>query len=609
MVKKKRSKSSSVSKKRKIFFAKLFLNLFIYLSSLSTVVFLSLFFVLVKDLPPIEILEHDDTKPTIAIYGSDNTLLATYGDAYGDYLPYSKFPKYLIEAIISTEDKRFFSHPGIDIFGILRAAYYNQIAGRFVQGGSTITQQLSKIIFLSSEKSLKRKLQEAMLSFRLESIFSKEQILTMYLNRVFLGRGAFGVDAASRSYFKKSIRDISLGEAAMIAAMLKAPSKYSSEQNEIALMERTKLVLSNMAKDGFISDETLKHTELPKIYRENQKHGSLKNPYFTDFIIDELQHIINPSQRLNIYTTLIPFLQEKLELSIDTIMRKFADKKDVTQAAAVLMSNDGKIIAMVGGRSYAQSQFNRAVKAKRQPGSVFKLFVYLAALENEFSPSDILDDFPIEIGGWVPKNISGKSVGYISLEEAFIKSNNIATVKIAEKVGRVKISNMASRFGIKNVPTTMPSISLGSYEVALIDITASYAAIANKGVFNKPLSILKIKTMGGNILYNADSLRRAEQRPAISPDIVRTIDTMLRNTVLVGTGKKANLHGHNIRGKTGTSQDHRDALFIGYNYELTLGIWVGNDDNEPMNGVTGATIPALIFKEFFSGLYHVAKAS
>ncbi len=575
----------------------LVLKLFVYaliatfISSVAVIVWLS------RDLPSIETIEKDDSQPMITIYGGDGTVLANYGNAYGNYLPYSKLPKTLIQAVISIEDRRFFKHSGIDWRGVLRAAVHNQLAGKVVQGGSTITQQLSKIIFLSPEKSLKRKIQEAMLSFRLESIFSKEQILTMYLNRVFLGNGAFGVDAASRVYFKKGIQDASLEEVAIIAAMLKAPSKFSAENNESRLLERMKLVLISMNKEGYISDDRLDHISIPKIYRQNPQKGLLKNPYFTDFVMEEMRKFVNPSQKLNIYTTLVPFLQERLEMAVISVMNKFSKAKSAKQVAAVLMSNDANIIALVGGTSYAESQFNRATKAKRQPGSAFKLFVYLAALENGFNTYDIVDDFPITIGNWTPQNISKKSIGYLSVEEAFIKSNNIATVKIAEKVGLDKVSEIAERFGIRGVPTNIPSISLGSHEVALVDLTAAYAAIANDGVYNVPVGISKIMA-GGLELYHVIS------RPhrVVSQNIVSVMDSMMKNTVLTGTGRRAHIEGQNFRGKTGTSQDHRDALFIGYNNKITLGIWVGNDDNKPMDGVTGATIPALIFKEFFSNL-------
>ncbi|MDZ5762017.1 MrcB superfamily penicillin-binding protein [Candidatus Cyrtobacter comes] len=586
------------NKKRGFFSTRIILKLFIYILLSGSISFIAVIIWLSRDLPSIETIERDDSQPMITIYGNDGTVLANYGDAYGNYLPYSKLPKTLIHAVIAIEDKRFFEHSGIDWRGILRAALYNQLAGKVVQGGSTITQQLSKIIFLSPEKSLKRKFQEAMLSFRLENIFSKEQILTMYLNRVFLGNGAFGVDAASRIYFKKCIQDASLEEVAIIAAMLKAPSRLSSENNEPQLLERMKLVLLNMNKEGYISDNKLDNISIPKIYRQNPKKGLLKNPYFTDFTMEEMRLFVNPSQKLSIYTTLVPFLQERLEMSVASVMSKFGKQKNTKQAAAVLMSNDAKIMALIGGTSYAESQFNRAIKAKRQPGSAFKLFVYLAALENGFNTYDVVDDFPITIGNWTPQNISKTSVGYMSFEEAFIKSNNIATVKIAEKIGLDKVSEAADRLGIHGVPKNIPSISLGSHEVTLIDMTAAYAVIANDGLYNTPTGISRITT-GNSELYRMTK----EQKRVISPKIVSIMDGMMRNTVLYGTGKRANLEGQNFKGKTGTSQDYRDALFIGYNNTMTLGIWVGNDDNQPMNGVTGATIPALIFKEFFSNLY------
>lgn len=555
-----------------------------------------------KNLPDISEMAAKDIKPQITIRGTDNIVLAKYGDLHGKSLTYSQLPLNLIHAVIAVEDRRFFEHSGIDILGILRANIINILSGKVVQGGSTITQQLAKIIYLSPERTMKRKIQEAIIALQLERRFSKEQIFAMYLSRVYLGRGNYGIDAAARYYFGKYAQELDLYESAILAAMLKAPSKYSPANNQKLAIQRARHVLKRMVEEGYISESDAKKATPPHIVERGHARGALSNPYFTDYILSLTANIFeNNNQNLNIYTTLDLNLQNKLEGAIYNVLKEKGQSHNIHQAAAIAMEPNGAIKAMVGGVNYQQSQFNRAVFAKRQPGSTFKIYIYAAAMEEGYDPSDMFEDKPIVLEQgkglplWSPKNFVDRYSGKMTLNEAFANSVNTIAVQLSEKIGRQKVIEIAKKMGITSKLPDLPSIALGAADVSLLELTQSFAGIINNGVKTKGFGILQIKNANNEAIYE---LPRLSSEIILSADTVEKMKTMLNNAVKYGTGKNANLFLKTVYGKTGTSQDHKDAWFIGAVDDLVVGVWVGNDNGSLMKHVSGGNIPALIWKEF-----------
>jgi penicillin-binding protein 1A len=558
------------------------------------------------DLPDISIMAQHDRKPQITIYGADEVILAKYGDLRGDTLTYSQIPTNLIQAIITAEDRRFFNHIGIDVLGILRAYSANLLAGKVVQGGSTITQQLAKIIYLSPERTFKRKIQEMLIAFQLERNFSKEQIIAMYVNRVYMGRGSYGMDAAAEYYFGKSIEDITPFECAILASMLKAPTKYAAANNRKLVIDRARYILQEMAEQGYITTDEMRKATPPKFIERGAARGVLKNPYFSDFVLSQVQELVdNPNQDLKVYTTLDVNAQATLEHAAEKVMAENAQKHHASQVAAIAMEPSGAIKAMIGGRSYDGSQYNRAVMAKRQPGSAFKIFVYLAALEDGFTPHDTFEDKPISYSQgkglplWTPKNFKNEFRGEMTLSEAFTNSINTVTVQLSEKVGRAKVIHLAKRLGVESSLPNLPSIALGAADLTLLEMTQALAHIANDGIKVRAFAILQIRNANNEVIYEHPGL---PTETVIDDSDVATIQNMMRDVVDHGTGRAAKLPGKISYGKTGTTQDHRDAWFIGASDKLVAGIWVGNDDNTPMKGVVGGSLPASIWKGFMENV-------
>lgn len=553
-------------------------------------------YIISQDLPNIGRILEENKAPIVTIKDMNGTVLAKYGDIHGASLTYKQIPKHLIEAVLSTEDRRFFSHMGIDPIGLLRAAYFNYRAGRVVQGGSTLTQQLAKISLLTSERTMYRKIQEALLSIEIEKKFSKQQIISMYLNRVYLGRGNYGVDAASKFYFGKNVQDLNLYEAAILAGMLKSPNKLSPANDKEASMKRAKQVLYNMESAGYISVSDIQNISPPRIIERGEARGALHNPYFADYIMEILPDKVGPIERnLTVYTTLDLKLQNNLESALKKALSENGKSRDISQAAAVTIDSLGAIKAWVGGVSYRHSQFDRVYKAKRQPGSAFKLFVYLAALENGVKLTDHFVDHPISIGKWRPRNFSRDYQGDMTVKEAFAKSINTIAVQLSEKVGREKVVDIARSLGITEDMPVLPSVALGSAEVTLLQMSNAYASVANKGYKIEPVAILKVYDSGNRLIYSRSPSHGVK---VISNDAVNSIWTMMRESVLYGTSKAANIDGVEVYGKTGTSQDYRDAWFFGFADGLTTGVWVGNDDNRSMKNLTGGAVPAVIWKQY-----------
>jgi len=546
-------------------------------------------------LPDTRELTKGERRPSVTILAQDGSLLATYGDLFGQPLTLKEMSPYLPKAVLATEDRRFYHHFGIDPIGLVRAALANYSAGHVVQGGSTITQQLAKNLFLTPERSLTRKIQEVLLAFWLEHRFSKDQILEIYLNRIYLGAGTYGVDAAAHRYFNKSARQINLYESAAIAGLLKAPTRFNPTRDREKAAARTQQVLANMVEAGFVTE-----SDVTAATKAGSAFAAVATArpgarYFADWVAEQLTDFAGAGSRdLTVVTTLDPRMQAEAEAAIaDTITRDGA-KAAASQGALVAMSPEGAVRAMVGGRDYNESQFNRATQAQRQPGSAFKPFVYLAGLEAGLRPDDHFVDAPIRIGNWQPRDYTGRYQGEMTMAEGLAQSINTISVQVAQRAGIRNVVATAHRLGISSPLTPELSLALGTNEVNLVELVSAYAPFANGGDGAWPHGIAEIRDSDGRIVF-----RRAGSGPgqAVSAEFAGTMNEMLAAVLGHGTGRSAALP-RPAAGKTGTTQDYRDAWFIGYTADLVAGVWFGNDDHSPMNKVTGGSLPAQTWRRF-----------
>jgi penicillin-binding protein 1A len=548
-----------------------------------------------SDLPDVHQIGGLKKRPSITVLAADGTMLSRSGDLYGRTLTVAQLPPNLVHAVIAIEDRRFYHHFGVDPIGLVRALFINARTGATVQGGSTLTQQLAKNMFLTPERTFKRKLQEALLAIQLERYYTKDQILTGYLNRVYLGGGAFGVDAAAQTYFGKSATDLDLQESAIIAGLLKAPSRYSPATDMDAALARAQLVLQSMHAEGYISDSELLAAltaDPPAMRHPSLTEGS---GYVADWLGQQLRGYIGQIDRdIVVHTTIDPTLQKLAEAEIEETLAGPAVKLRASQGAMVAMTPDGAVKAMVGGRDYADSQFNRATQAERQPGSAFKPFVYLAALESGLTPDSLVEDAPIDIHGWSPENFEPGYKGRIPAREALAESINTAAVRVLDFAGIDHVRKVAARFGIlEPIPRNL-SIALGTSDVTLIELAGAYAAFANGGMGVLPYAIETVTDSGGRPLYRRQGGGPGEEaRPLHVAELV----SMMTDVIAYGTGKAARLD-RPAAGKTGTSQDYRNAWFVGFTADLVTGVWFGNDDNSPMKKVTGGMLPAHAWHDF-----------
>ena len=547
-----------------------------------------------RDLPDPRTIAGVIRAPTVTLLDIGGETIARLGAAVGDPVAVDRLPPWLPAAVIATEDRRFYRHPGLDPRGIVRAALSNLRAGGVREGGSTLTQQLAKNLFLTHERHFKRKVQELLLAIWLEHHLSKDEILALYLNRVYFGAGAYGVDAAARRYFGKPATEVSLAEAALLAGLLKAPSRYAPTVNPGGARRRAAAVLKDMVEAGFI-DRPRAEAALAQPAALTLRPALRRGRHFADWVRDQLPDYLggHSGADLAIATTLDLDLQGVAETVVAEQMARARSEEGVDQVALVAMSGGGAVRAMVGGLDYGASSYNRAIAALRQPGSAFKLFVYLAALENGLVPASRVDDAPLTIDGWQPRNYSDRYLGPVTLREAMAHSINTVAVRVTERVGRGTVVAAARRLGITSALLPHPSIALGAVEVTLIELTAAYAAIANGGLGVWPHAIVAA-TSDGSILY-----RRRGSGPGrvVEGATARRLQGMLRAVVDGGTGKAVrSISG--AAGKTGTSQAHRDAWFVGYAGDLVAGVWVGNDDSSATRGVTGGGLPARIWRDF-----------
>ncbi len=548
------------------------------------------------DLPDTDQVKPLELRPSITVLANDGTLIARYGGMKGDVVDAKKLPDYVRAAFISIEDRRFYDHFGIDPLGLARAMYVNLTAHHWVQGGSTITQQLAKNLFLTPDKTLRRKVQEAILAIVIEYRFSKDQILSAYLNRVYFGGGAYGIDAAAKTYFDKKATDLTLWEGAILAGLLKAPSRYAPSANPKLASERAKTVIHTMEEAGYISKDMAKQEiSHARMKLATSASGDL-NRYFADWIIDQIDSYVSTTDRdLVVHTTFQPQLQLLAEAKLKNLFTTIKPAEKISQTALVTMGMDGAVLAMIGGRDYSDSQFNRASQAQRQPGSSFKPFVYMAALEAGYSPDQMIEDSPLRIGKYSPKNYGNKYYGDVTMTDALALSLNTATIRLLQTVGVDKLIDVTQRLGFSEKFRPELATGLGAGETTVLEMTNAYTQFANGGYAIWPYGVVSIDDGKGHLVYRhepPDAMR------IFAPRDIANLDAMMQQVVIKGTGQAAQLsHGH-VAGKTGTSQDYRDAWFVGYTNRLVTGVWMGNDDNSPMEAVSGGKYPARLWHDY-----------
>src|SRR3954468_17924234 len=537
-----------------------------------------------------ELVRRTNLGQTIVVRGADGSVLVSMGPSFGDWLTYGEIPDVMKDAIVSVEDKRFRSHLGVDPIGLVRAFSVRITKGRWTQGGSTITQQLARNIFLSNNRTFTRKIKEAILALALERKFSKDQVLELYLNRVYFGGGAYGIDAASRKFFGHSARTLNLSEAAIIAGLVKAPSNYAPSADAEAAKSRAAVVIKLMQDAGKITPEEAANAEPARVgIVPTPKQNSVR--YFTDWVLPQLDTLIDESvQPIEVWTTLDPNMQKLADQVINS------NTPGGAQGGLVALDRDGAVRAMIGGRDYVSSIYNRATQSARQPGSSFKLFVYLAALEAGHKPDDMVSADPVNINGWSPRNDVHLISGSISMRQAFAQSINTVSARLGQEVGFGTVADMAQRLGITTKIGNNAAITLGSSEVRLIDMTRAYATIANKGVAVVPYGIKRVTTAKGELLYQQQP---GESRVLVSPWVAAEMTDLMQTAVLTGTGRAAQI-GRPVAGKTGTTTSNKDGWFLGFSSGLTTGVWMGRDDSKAIPGLQGGRAPARAFHDFMA---------
>ena len=548
------------------------------------------------DLPRPEDALGATRRPSVTMVAADGALLSTSGDLYGETVRLRDLPAHVPAAFIAIEDRRFREHMGLDLIGLVRAMVVNLTAGRVVQGGSTLTQQLAKNLFLTPERSLRRKVQEALLALWLEQRFSKDELLTIYLNRVYLGAGTYGVDAAARLYFGVPAQRLTPGQAAVLAGLPKAPSRYNPRVNPSAAVDRAIEVLGAMVETGVISPATAM-VEGERLHFPPAP--SRDAGWFADWVRDGIGDRAPATSDLLLRTTLNSRLQAAVEARLEAILTTQGRAAGVSQGAVVAIeAASGAVRAMAGGRDYRTSPFNRATQARRQPGSAFKPFVYLAAIEAGARPDDMVADGPINLGGWSPGNGHWRTRGEITIEDALAHSVNTAAVRVMQRAGGARsVAAVAQRLGLPGPFPRDGSIALGTAEVTLLDLVAAYAPFANGGRRVMPFGVAEARAEGRPIAWLPPA-----PAPVISSDAAEAMRRMMTATVSRGTGRAAAVPGLAVAGKTGTTQDNRDAWFIGIAGGLVMGIWLGNDDATPMEGVAGGGLPARLFREILDSM-------
>ncbi len=538
-------------------------------------------------------------EPAVVLQDRNGNTLAVRGPLYAQAVALEQLPAHVPQAFLAIEDQRYYQHSGVDFRGLARAVWRNVTAGELVQGGSTITMQLVKNLILTPDRHLRRKLQEMRLARALERHLTKDEILELYLNRIYLGARAYGIEAAARRYFGKSATELTLAEAAMLAALPKAPSRLSPTTNLAAAQARAAQVLAAMEEAGFITAEqhaqALENPAVP-VADTSDPNATSNWGHAFDYALSEAERLLpDMAPDLVIRTSLDPRLTRAAQQVIETRLDADGQSLNASEAAIMLLAPDGAIRAFAGGRDYQTSQFNRAIQAQRQPGSAFKPIVFAAALEAGYDPSSAVWDEPVDLEGWTPENFGGNYRGLVTLQEALKRSINTVAAQVANQVGISRIVEMGHRLGIASNLPELPAIALGAAEVNLLELTAAYSVFNNDGAYRQPYFITAITNSRGEVLYERQP---AGARRAMSAEHAQAMSTMLQDVVLTGTGRGATLPGRRSAGKTGTSQSFRDAWFVGFTADYTAGVWVGNDDDSPMSDVTGGGLPAAIWRDF-----------
>ena len=598
-------------KKIIIFFIKVFICIF----AILMVCFYFLYKNYEKKLPTIDSLLNLNENKIEILYSNSINKIKVYSNNVGN-VKYSEIPQDLINALIATEDRKFFKHNGIDYLGILRAFIVNITSGSIKQGGSTITQQLAKMALNDSSKTFKRKFKEFILAKKIEKNLTKENILSLYLSKAYFGAGNYGVKSASRFYFDKELYELKLEECAMLVGLLKAPSIYNPTNNEDLTQDRTLQVIMNMQKAGFIKESDIFTYIIPNLnYSTIERYNNSQNYYFSDWIYEQLSNYDTIDRdNISIITTLDYDLQNRTNSIVNDFIKKNIEKIGKSELAVVILGKNGDILSMIGGKNYKQSQFNRAVYANRQVGSLFKLFIYLTGFENGLKINDTFIDEPIKVENWYPENNDSKYRGKISVVDAFAYSSNSVAVQIADYFGIKNVLKTANKLGLTNDFRKDLTVALGSQETNLLNITSAYTTINNDGIPIFPYGIKHI-IKDGNIIYKRNI---SYKEPIFNDVVINNIKFLLFNVITKGTGKNAKIQylidktdSYNysnydakffIGGKTGTNQDYKDAWFIGYANDYTIGIWIGNDDNTPTNKITGSNLPALLWKEIVENI-------
>lgn len=553
------------------------------------VMVLAIFVVIARgEIDSFEDLKASPNGQMIRVRAADGTIIQSLGPSFGRWLSINELPSEMKDAMVAVEDRRYYAHPGVDPIGITRSFYVRAVKGRWTQGGSTITQQLARNIYLNNNKEFGRKLREIVLAMAIETKFSKDQILELYLNKVYFGGGAYGVDAASRRFFDHGAEKLSLAEAAIIAGLVKAPSHYAPTADAEAALDRASVVIDVMQDAGMITATQAASVEPAKVKLAAQTpQDSVR--YFTDWVLPQLDGLINETEKpIDVWTTLDLKMQRAATAAIA------ANAPRGAQGALVAIDRDGAVKAMVGGTDYVTSNYNRAVTAVRQPGSAWKLFVYLTALEAGFRPEDMVEDKPVEIDGWQPKNSGGNYAGPISLRTAFAYSKNTVAAQLGQEVGTSSIADMARRFGISTPINTQPSMVLGTSETRVIDMTRAFAAVAAKGRSITPYGISKVTTIDGEVLYTTSSPASVQ---LVDAWVAGAMTDLMQTAVATGTGRAANI-GRPVAGKTGTTTSNKDGWFLGFSSGLTTGVWMGRDDARSIGGLEGGRAPAQAWAAF-----------
>ena len=553
------------------------------IAALLGVMVLGIFVAMARgEIDSFEDLKASPNGQMIRVRAADGTVIQSLGPSFGRWLSINQLPSEMKDAMVAVEDRRYYIHPGVDPIGITRSLYVRAIDGRWTQGGSTITQQLARNIYLNSNKEFGRKIREVILALAMETKFSKDQILELYLNKVYFGGGAYGVDAASRKFFDHGAEELSLAEAAIIAGLVKAPSHYSPTADAQAAIDRATVVVGVMQDAGMISAAEAAEVKPADVkMAKQQPQDSVR--YFTDWVLPQLDSLIDETEKpIDVWTTLDLRMQRAATSAIA------ANAPRGAQGALVSIDRDGAVKAMVGGTDYVTSNYNRAVTAVRQPGSAWKLFVYLAALEAGFRPEDMVEDKAVEIEGWQPKNSNGNYAGEISLRTAFAYSKNTVAAQLGQEVGTSSIANMARRFGISTPINTRPSMVLGTSETRVIDMTQAFASVGANGRSITPYGISKVTTIDGEILYTAKPAKSAQ---LVEDWVAAAMTDLMQTAVATGTGRAANI-GRPVAGKTGTTTSNKDGWFLGFSSGLTTGVWMGRDDARSIGGLEGGRAPA-----------------